>query len=68
MISIACVHTLCTCVHTLHKKKHKNIGLLKNSQSYMHTYPLQQPKQKQHGLLPKLLVLHVHIPSTKTQE
>ena len=39
----------------------------RNYQSYMCTYPLQKHKNKQKGSLPKFPVLHVYIPSTKTQ-
>ena len=57
------------CVHTLYNKTSINVKAhFKQSQSYIYTHPLQLHKHKYKGLLPKIPVLHVYIPSTTTQE
>ena len=57
-----------TCVHTLYKNTNiKTKARFQNDQSYIFTYPLKKHKHKHKGLLPKCLVLHMYIPSTKTQ-
>ena len=55
------------CVHTLYNNTNIKKDCLQNSQSYIFTYPLKQHKHRHKGLLPKLPVLHVNIPSTTTQ-
>ena len=60
--------TILTCVHTLYNNTNINTkACFQNSQSYMCTYPLQQHKYKHKVSLQKFPVLHVYIPSTKTQ-